>query len=153
MCAPTAQDYHSAERFDDHDISGNDRLLRHCRTPVQVVPCPVNGRRVSSQAFKPGRGEVHTSVDLECLLLRDGLPSDARYGLMPNTYALIAVTADHAREIAGGVAWTPKPHGDGEGAAGSANPYHGEILAPLKDAQCRKLASAAAMVKSELDRA
>jgi hypothetical protein len=150
MCAPTAQAYHGGDRIDDPGISGDDRLLRHCRTPVQIVPCPVNGKRVSSQAFKPGRGESHTSVDLECLLHQAGQPSDLRYGLMPNTFALIAITANDARAIASGAAWTPKPaEENGIGATAAANPYHGEVVGPLKDRQCRDLAAVAVTLRSE----
>ena len=62
--------------------------------------------------------ELGSSVDLDYLLQRDGLPSDHRYGLMPNTLALIAIKVSDARELAAGAAWTPKPEeSDTEGAA------------------------------------
>lgn len=153
MCEPTAQNYDAHDRYDDPTISDSDRLLRHCRTPVQIVPCAINGLRVSSQAFKSARGEQHTSVDLECLLHQAGLPSTARFGLMPRTYALIAVTASDARSVANGVAWTPKPaDGNAEGAAAAPNPYHGEIIGPTKDKQSRALAANAVVVHAEWER-
>lgn len=151
MCEPTAQNYSSDARYDDVGIGDADRLLRHCRSPVQVVPCPVNGRRISSQAFKAAKGEKHVSIDLECLLAQDGLPPDARYGLMPSTHALAAITAAQARALGQGVAWTPKPADTAAvGAAGLANPYHGEVLGPLTKRALVELSEDLVLVRNEL---
>ncbi|QCB43006.1 hypothetical protein E5673_12905 [Sphingomonas sp. PAMC26645] len=152
MCTPVRQDYLSDERFDDNEIGNDDRLLRHCRTPIQIVKCPINGYRLSSQAFRPGKGETHVSVDLECLLLKDGLEADARYGAMPNTFALAAVTAGAAREHAQGAAWTPKPEMVGlPGAAGDENIYHGEIIGPMTKRNYQDLAETIVLVRTDLN--
>jgi len=152
MCNPVKQDYFAETRFDDLLIVGSERLLRYCRTPIQIVPCPKNGKRLSSQAFVPAKGEKHTSIDLECLMLKTGLSEDGRFGVMPNTFALIAITTDTARAEASGVAWTPKPQTEGIGATGSANPFHGEVLGTADKKATRALAQAAIMIRSELDR-
>ena len=148
MCSPEAQDYHSDARVDDPKIIGASRLLRHCRTPVQVVPCPVNGQKVSDRAFVGKKGEAGVSIDLECLLIKDGHPPTHRFGAMPNTYAMIAVTADVARANSAGVAWTPKPEEDLPGAAGAANPYHGEIITPISGGQARAIHRASETIHS-----
>jgi hypothetical protein len=146
-----AQDYYSDEREDDPGIKAGDRLLRHCRTPFQIVPDAVHGHRLSSQAFINKRGEAGTSVDLEELLKEDGLPSDHRFGLLPNTLALVAVTAADARTHAHGAAWTPKLEDpDAIGAAKAANPWHGEIIGPIARSASRQLAANSQMVRLEL---
>lgn len=151
MCNPDAQDYDSDERKDDKGIGDGDRLIRHCRTPIQVVPCALNGQRISSQAFRPGKGEKHVSVDLECLLNRDGYHADHRYGAMPNTFALGAITAASARQYANGAAWTPKPEHTGlAGAAGAANPYHGEVIGPISKRDLQDLAEAMTLIRDDL---
>ena len=155
MCTPTAQDYYSPHRVDDPGIGATDRLLRHCRVPVQIVPRKANGTtvglKISDQAFKAKKGEPGISVDHECLLVAAGKTWHDRYGLMPNTYAMIAVTAGEARAHSPGVAWTPKPADpDLTGAASLENPYHGEIIAPMSNAQVRALFALAALVKCEL---
>lgn len=92
-------------------------------------------------------------MDLEALLAADGLPPDHRYGSMPNTLALIAVTAANAREFAGGVAWTPKDEDpEAEGAAKDANPWHGEIIGPIKGSASRKLRDSAVVIRSDMPR-
>lgn len=129
MCQPSAQAYLATERFDDHGIGSEDRLARHCRTPVQFSRCAINGYVLSDRAFAHKRAEGGTSADLECLLTADGHPADFRYGAMPRTYGLVAVTAGDARTIGAGAAWTPKPEQpELEGGAASANPWHGEII-------------------------
>ncbi|MBY0394838.1 MAG: hypothetical protein K2Q27_16420 [Novosphingobium sp.] len=148
MLAVVAQDYHGTNRTDDPAIVDDSRLLRHCRTPVQIVRCEINGFKVSDQAFKLKSGDVGASVDLECLLLQDGLPPDHRFGVMPNTYALIAISAKSAREFASGAAWTPKPlEPDLIGAAREANPWHGEIIGPITNSASRSLASSATTIR------
>ena len=151
MCAPAEQNYAAEERIDDQGIGDEDRLLRYCRTPIQVVPCPINGQRLSSQAFRPGKVEKNVSVDLECLMHQDGLPTDARYGAMPNTFALAAISARNAREHANGVAWTPKPeHPGAVGAAESANKYHGEVIGPLSKRSYQNLAEQVSLIRDDL---
>ncbi len=145
-----AQEYESSEREDDPGIKAGDRLLRHCRTPFQIVPDAVNGHRLSSQAFMTKKDEVGASVDLEELLKEDGLPSDHRFGSIPATVALIAVTAGQARENANGVAWTPKSEDPSAiGAARDANPWHGEIIGPISRSASRRLAEKYQMVRME----
>ena len=154
MCDPVAQDYHGDARFDDLRIADQDRMLRHCRTPVQIVPCAINGKKVSDRAFCIKKGEVGASTDIECLLAKDGFPPEHRYGLMPNTFALIAVNAADARDLAGGVAWTPKPeerHLEGD-AARAPNPWHGEIVGPITNSSSREFVRRAGVVKADFDR-
>lgn len=150
MCNPSAQDYFATERSDDLGLPDDARLIRHCRTPVQIVPDGGGGFRVSSQAFLPKPREPGTSVDVECLLQKDGHPPDHRYGLMPNTLAMLAITAGQARAVANGACWTPKPKEPGlVGAAAEENPWHGEVLGVTAKAS-RALASSALVVRSDL---
>lgn len=123
MCRPVRQTYGSTELVDDAGIADDDRAIRHCRTPVQIVDDHLTGgKKVSSQAFKAKPGEG-CSVDLECLLLKAGLHATARCGVMPDTYAMIAVCAGSVREVGGLVAYTPKP-ADHQ----PANDFHGDLL-------------------------
>lgn len=123
MCTPVAQQYGADDLVDDLGISDGDRVIRHCRTPVQIVSDELTGgKRVSSQAFKPKAGES-TSVDLECLLLKAGLNGLQRCGEMPNTHAMLALPTGAVRAKGKGVAHTPKPQDET-----SANPYHGDII-------------------------
>ena len=155
MCNPTAQAYHGIERTDDADIADGDRVLRHIRTVVQLSSVRrdgiVIGRTVSDQAFKPRRDEPGVSVDLECLLNKENLTWEARYGVMPDTVAMIAVSAADARLHGRGVAWTPKPEEPNlAGFQAEANPYHGEILTPLAPADFRALRAKAQILRSDL---
>ena len=142
MCAPTAQEYFSAVREDDTGIGTQDRLLRNCRLPVQVVPCEVNGYVISGQVFVRKKDEAGTSIDLECLLLNEGKTWQDRFGAQPGTLAVVAVTAGDARKHSDGVAWTPKPEEPhlAPAAAADANPYHGEIIGISRSA-ARKLSA------------
>lgn len=151
MAGPTAQPYFAATRFDDLAITGQTRLIRHCRTPVQIVPCPKAGRKISSQAFKTKRGELGASVDLEESLLAAGKTAATQFGLMPNTFALIAITADNARKNSAGLAWTPKPaEPEKAGYAALPNPHHAEILTPISNSQARALLDLSEIVASAL---
>lgn len=144
MCDPTSQDYFSHARSDDLGIQDQHNLIRHCKTPYQVVPCPINGLKVSSQAFTTRKEDPGVSVDIECLLHKAGLPSDARFGVMPGTVAMISVTAKDARDAAEGVAWTPKPETtDPDGSVNWPNPYHGEIIVAGLGSSARKRTSRA----------
>lgn len=157
MCEPTAQAYDGTVRTDDSGIDNNDRLLRHCRVPVQIVPLKrdgvVIGRKISDQAFKAKKGEVGISIDIECLVLRAGKTWQDRYGLMPNTCAMIAVRAFEARKHGRGVAWTPKPaEAHLVGYSALENPYHGEIILPLKSNSAhRELFRSSEIVHETLD--
>jgi hypothetical protein len=145
------QDYFGLSRTDDLAITAKERLLRHCRSPVQIVPCEINGRKISDQAFKMKPSEPGLSVDLEQLLLNQGLPTTYRYRAMPNTFAMLAVTADDARRCAGGVAWTPKPAEPLlNTASATANPYHGEIIKPMTSKSARDLYYRSTVVQSDL---
>lgn len=140
MCNPTAQDYHSNHRVDDVEICDDDRLLRHLCLPVHIRE--VNGAlRVSDQAFTFRKDDVGVSVDLECLLLKDGLSERDRRGKMHNAHGLLAINAGVVREFGQGVAWTPKPEETGlQGFAALPNPYHGEIFGRLARSETRKVA-------------
>lgn len=143
MCDPVEQDFHSTDRFDDESIASCDRLLRHLCIPVQVIPTG-EGYRLSDQAFKPRRADPGASVDIECLLLKDGQSHEDRHGRQPNSYALVEITAGEARPHSGGVAWTPKPEEpELEGFAREPNPYHGEIIKPISNAAFREMAALA----------
>lgn len=123
MCTPAAQPYGSDDLIDDEGIGDDDRVVRHCRTPVQIVDDRLTGgKRISSQAFKPKPGET-CSVDLECLLIQAGHDALYRAGEMPNTHAMIAIEAGLLRAQGKGVAHTPKPAGETP-----VNPFHGDIL-------------------------
>lgn len=123
MCRPQRQAYGSADLVDDPEINDESRVIRHCRTPVQIVDDALTGgKKISSQAFKAKVGEG-CSVDLECLLARAGLDALARCGVMPNTYAVVALKAGQARAIGAGLAYTPKPEDDLP-----ANDFHGDIF-------------------------
>ena len=153
MCNPTAQAYYSTERTDDPQISNDSRLFRHLCIPVQIVTTS-NGKKISDQAFKARRADAGTSVDLECLLLNDGLGEVDRRGLMPNSYALAAISVQTARSFSGGVAWTPKPEEpENEGFSALENPYHGEIIKPMTNRHVRDLAANAELlwVAEEMD--
>jgi len=148
MCDPTPQDYFSNHRTDDLGIGPQDRLLRHCTTPVQVVPCPLNGRKISDQAFKPKKSDVGVSVDLECLLAKDGHTWEDRFGVMPNAVGMIAVTVASARTHSAGVAYTPKPaQAELDGYLQKPNPYHGEIILPMTNSQRRDLFRSAVQLR------
>lgn len=84
------------------------------------------GKKVSSQAFKAKAGEG-CSVDLECLLMKAGLHATSRCGVMPDTYAMIAVRAGSVRDVGGLVAYTPKPADHLP-----ANDFHGDLLGVSK---------------------
>ncbi|QUT05190.1 hypothetical protein KFK14_19665 [Sphingobium phenoxybenzoativorans] len=156
MCDPTSQDYFSHVRSDDLGIQDEHNLIRHCKTPYQVVPCPINGLKVSSQAFTTRKEDPGVSIDIECLLHKAGLPSDARFGEMPGTVAMVAVAAKVARSAALGAAWTPKPEvPELSDAQGAANPYHGEVIVLGLGSSARKRASralseSAVLVRSEI---
>jgi len=150
MCNPTAQDYHSPNRADDLGIGDEHQLLRHCCPPVQIVPCPINGQKISDQAFKGKKTDAGLSVELECLLSKDDLDWQDRYGAMPGSLALLAVSAADARANSAGVAWTPKPQEDLNGYAGQANPYHGEIIHPMTGQQSRALFRRAVVLRTSL---
>ncbi|MEY2928145.1 MAG: hypothetical protein RL367_2622 [Pseudomonadota bacterium] len=152
MCDPVEQDFHAADRFDDPQIGTEDILLRHLCVPVQVMPTSL-GLKISDQAFKARKIDPGTSVDLDCLLKKCGIKGIDRKGLMPNAYALVAVTAGAAREHSGGVAWTPKPEEPELGGfAAKPNPFHGEIIRPMNNAGIRNLAAKAELlwVKSDV---
>jgi hypothetical protein len=151
MCSPHRQDYRSTARVDDKGIGDADRLLRHCRHPYQIVPCPTNGWRLSSQAFCNKPNEVGVSVDLECLVIQAGYTWQSRYQLMPGAIALIALSAGGARQHSAGVAWTPKPEQAEyeDSFARSANEFHGEIIAPVSRKSSRTLAEMAEILKLE----
>ncbi|WP_287002305.1 hypothetical protein [Sphingobium sp.] len=151
MCNPDPQPYHSNHRYNDPKIEDESRLLRHCRTPVQIVSCEINGKKISDRAFAGKKSEAGLSVDLNCLLEKDGKGSSHRFGKLPNTYAILSVTAAEARANSAGVAYTPKPEEpELEGAAREANPYHGEIIHPMTGAQARALFRASTTVHSIL---
>lgn len=149
MCTPTAQDYFSDERYDDSEIAHGDRLLRHCCTSLHFVSCPINGRKLSDQVFKRKTSDAGTSVDLECLLAHDELTWESRFGTMPNTLAMVAVTAGDVRAVAGGVAWTPRPEQPDLAPLAVAEPniYHGEIVGQISRANERSLARKAVILK------
>lgn len=136
MCLPRAQLYGSLELEDDLGIDSADRLLRHCRTPVQIVPDERLGMRVSSQAFVAKANET-CSIDLECLMIAAGVETLSRCGVMPNTYAMVAVKAKAVRDLGGGVAHTPKPED-----STPANDFHGDIVSMTRG-MSRKLIDAA----------
>jgi hypothetical protein len=147
MVEPIEQDYYGDNHHDDPRIDSASKLARHCRTPVQIVPCQINGWKISDQAFVQKGG---VSVDLECILSRQNLPLDHRYGLMQNTKAMISVTAGQARAAGGGVAWTPKPYdADAVGTNREENLFHGEIIGRLSGKNRRDLASIAVIVRRE----
>lgn len=155
MCEPDEQDYRSSVRSDDPKIGANDLLYRHCRSPVQVVPVKREGKeigaKISDQAFKGKSGEAGISIDHGCLLRRAGLTWSNRYGLMPNTFAMLSVTAAQARAQSGGVAWTPKPsEPELDGFAALPNPFHGEIILPMTNRQVRDLFAVAQIVHSDI---
>lgn len=151
MAAPTAQDYFAPTRSDDKAIAGGSRLIRHCRAPAQIVPCPRAGQKISSQAYKAKRGDLGASVDLEDSLIASGKTAIGQFGVMPNTYALLAITADVARQHSAGLAWTPKPaEPEKEGYAALPNPHHGEILTPITGAQARALTNHSEVLISKL---
>lgn len=82
------------------------------------------------------------SIDLECLLVKNGKKSDSRFGTLRDTLAMGVVTADDARSFARGVAWTPKPLDETkEGAAREPNPEHGEIILGDMGTSARRRAS------------
>jgi len=141
MCNIECQDYFGDDRHNDPAIEDGDRLIRHCRTPVQVVPCAINGHKISDQAFKPGKGDAGLSIDLERLLLNQGLTAMDRFGVMPNTFAMLAVTAADARQHASGVCWTPKPAQPelAPNLVAAPNVYHGEIVLPMTPKSGRAL--------------
>lgn len=127
MCNPIVQQYGSLELTDDPGIEDDDRVIRHCRTPVQIVPDDLTGgMRISSQAFKPKPGES-TSVDLECLLHQAGFNALHRCGQMPDTYAMIALQVGVLRSKDRGVAHTPKEQDET-----GPNPFHGDIIGLTK---------------------
>lgn len=149
MCTPEAQDYFSEKRTDDPGIADVDRLLRHCRPPVQVVPCKLNGQKFSDQIFRKKRGEAGLSIDLECLLLRDKLTWEHRFGTMPGTLGMVAINAGDARSINGGVAWTPKPAQPElePNASAQPNPYHGELIGEISRSDGRSLSRKMVILK------
>ena len=155
MCNPTAQDYFSSERRDDPGIRDSDRLLRHLCVPVQIRQVEQTGAlRISDQAFTHRKSDCGVSVDLECLLHHAGLTEEQRRGVMPNSFAMIAVTASNARNFSEGVAWTPKPHEPNlSGYSAQDNEFHGEIITPISRSEGRKLATTAQLIwtKGELD--
>lgn len=143
MCNPVEQDFHSTDRVDDPNIGSNDMLLRHLCIPVQIAQTN-DGFRISSQAFKPKRGEPGTSIDHECLLIKNGMTFADRAGLMPNSYGMVGILAQTAREHSGGIVWTPKPEEpELESFASKANPFHGEIITPISNANLRSMAAKA----------
>ena len=151
MCDPQRQDYFGSDRFDDIAVCDTDRVLRHCRTPVQIVKCQRNGSKVSDQALKPRKDEAGVSIDHECLLRKDALPPDHRYGSMPNTFALIALSTGELRKAGGGVAWTPKPDEPDMPFESQrpANPWHGEIIGHIVPKLARELIQSAAVVRED----
>jgi hypothetical protein len=151
MCSPKQQNYHSSVRVDDKGIGDDDRLLRQCRTPFQIVPCPTNGWRLSSQAFVSRPSEVGVSIDLECLIIKSGKTWHSRYKMMPDALALAAFSAGNARQHSAGVAWTPKPEEPEheQNFARSANEFHGEIIAPIDRKNSRSIAEVCVILQSE----
>ena len=137
-------------------------LLRYCSRPVQIVPnAKTGGLKISSQAFKPRKGESGVSVDVEELRLRDGHPTSRNVPSLKNVLAVLRVKVHVARKfelnpvhepIARNVLKLIPP-----------NPYHAELLGALKQKQLSKLrdaceialpidVSAVSVVKSRLDR-
>ena len=151
MCNPVPQDYFGETRFDDKLIPDEGLVYRHCRAPVQVVPKADGGLKISDQEFKGKKTDAGVSVDLGCLLENAAVDPLSRFGVMPNTHAMLAVSVGDARTQSAGVAWTPKPEElEKPGAAGAANPYHGEILHPMTGGQARALYRTAVTVHSTL---
>ena len=143
MCDPVEQDFHSRDRVDDPKIGSSDMLLRHLCMPAQIAETN-DGLRISSQAFRPKKGEPGTSIDHECLLIKNGMTAADRAGLMPNSYGMVGILAHTAREHSGGVAWTPKPEEPKLGSfASKPNPFHGEIITPISKANFRSMAAKA----------
>lgn len=140
MCNPVAQEYGSLSLCDDPAIGSMDRVIRYCRTPAQIVPDGKGGMRLSDRAFahKPQHGG--TSVDLECLMLRDGVDPLRNVGLLPNTFAVVALSAGDIRSVAQGVAYTPKHRDDSAvGYAREPNAYHADIIGPITSSISKKL--------------
>lgn len=148
MCLPTAQPYAAQTLVDDTGIDGAHRLHRHCRTPVQVVSDGKGGWKLSDRAFVHRAEDAGTSVELECLLASDGLTAEDRVGQLPNTFAVVAVTVDAAREHARGAAWTPKPEDLSATypAQRASNEYHGDIIGPINRGTSRQLAKTQVML-------
>ena len=137
MCTPTEQPYADVELFDDLGINAEDLLIRYLRSPWQIKRHESGDWKISPQAFKQ---KGSTSIDLACLLERDGHTQLHRLGRMPDIYAAIVVSAAAARRHANGAAWTPKPLiPDEPGAAGEPNPYHGEVIGPVSSPASREL--------------
>jgi len=155
MSGFTAQNYFGSVRFDDPEIPGSEVLYRHCRTPVQIVPVRVGavtvGEKISDQAFKGRSSDAGVSIEIDSLLAKANKSWSDRYGLMPNTKAMISVTAADARVSSKGVAWTPKPkQPDLEGFARAENEFHGEIILPITPSQARQLFSQAKILRSDV---
>jgi len=150
MCSPRPQEYFGSVRTDDLGIGANDNLLRACRAPVQIVPCKVRGQKISDQVFRKKSTDAGASVDLECKLIEDGIDWSARFDVMPNTVAMVSITAGQVRAVSGGAAWTPKPEQpELEGlASAAANPYHGEVIGEISRADGRTLSRAAIILKT-----
>lgn len=153
MCDPVRQVFHSDQRADDPRIAADDRLLRHVTVPYGVHE--KHGKlKLSDQALKPRKSDPGISVDLECLLLKEGLNERDRRGLHPNAHALGAIAAGDARQHSGGVAWTPKPEEpELTSYARAENDFHGEIIRPLEPKSYRELAAAMTIlwVRSGID--
>lgn len=150
MCNPTAQDYYSHDRQDDPGIEDGDRLLRRCTVPVQIVPCKIRGQKISDQIFRKRKSDAGASVDLECLLEQDGIGWEDRFGIVPGTLAMAAITAALARGVSQGVAWTPKPEEPDKTPlyVSEANPFHGEIIGEISRADGRALSRQATILRS-----
>lgn len=149
MTKPVAQDYYGDTGFDDQAIQNDDIVYRYLRTPVQVTPCEKNGLKISDQAFKGKKTDRGVSIDIKSLMDNDGVSWHNRYGILPNTHALMSVKVKDARAYSNGVAWTPKPIENSGRASDPENPYHGEILHPMTPAQARALQRTAITLRKD----
>jgi hypothetical protein len=110
----------------------------------------LKGQKLSDQIFRKKPTDVGVSVDLECLLHREGRTWEDRFGTMPNTLAIVAVAAGEVRQAKGGAAWTPKPAQPelAPQEAAKSNPYHAEIIGDISRADGRALSRNAKVLKS-----
>lgn len=131
---PPRDDKDGVVPHDHPGILPDDGVIRRISPHYRVYDAKIQGRRLSSMAFKPSTGEQEgMSVDLQRLIEEAGL--DAKmYILSPPWIGAVRFTAEGLRAEGLMVGYDPYPD----------KPYHGQVWGKFTSRTSKRLAALAA---------